>query len=100
MSNRGRLSVAGDDEGIVIEHHQLLLNGGDDLRMRAAPQVGAADALSEQGISREENIPIACQVKARTARRMAWCVNHTDFHAIAGNGAAVFDEVFDGAALR
>ena len=47
------LAVAGDDECIVIERHELSFDRSDDVLVRTTPEVGPADALHKHGVTRK-----------------------------------------------
>src|SRR5262245_19230687 len=99
MANSGRLAVAGDHDRVVVERHQFLLNGADDFLLRAAPEVGAPDALGEESVAGKKNVAIAGKVKSGATRSMAGRMNDTHFDPAAGDGVSIFEEVLDGAAL-
>src|SRR5262245_43440829 len=94
-----RWSMAGNNQRIVIERHEVPLNGPDDFRIRPAPQISPADASHEKGIARKQNIAIAGQMKCAASRGVSRRVEYSQLDAAAGDRAAVMDEMFDHAAL-
>lgn len=54
VADGGAGAVAGVDDGVVGELEEFGLNGIHDLIKRAAPEIGAADAASEERVSGEE----------------------------------------------
>src|SRR5204863_3627445 len=96
----GRLAVAGDDERVIVECHELLLNRSDDLGIRTAPEIGASDALRKQCVARKENVAVPGEMEARTAGRVARRMDDPDFHAAAGDGIAVLNKMINLAAFR
>src|SRR5262245_5541287 len=100
MANCGRLSMAWNNQGIVVERQELFLNRCQDLRMGAAPQIGAPYTLREKRVAGKQNVAISREVECRTARSVARSVNHPHFDTIAGDSVAVLNEMFDGPALR
>ena len=99
MANSGRLAMTRNNEGVVIEAHQLLLNGCDDFRLRAAPQIGAADTFSEEGVPGEQDVAIVNEMKTGAAGCMARRMNHSNLDPLAGNRIAVLNEVLDRASF-
>src|SRR5207244_5708024 len=89
-----------NDERIVVEGHELLLNGAEYFFVRAAPEVGTADALHEERVAGKQDIAIALEMKRRAAGRMARGVNHAHLDTLACDRIAIAYETVDDAALR
>ena len=51
--------MSGNNKRIVIERHELSLDGTDDFLIRTAPQICSADALPEQSITGKQDVSIA-----------------------------------------
>src|SRR5207253_8127810 len=100
VANCGRVAVTGNDERVVVEGHELLLNGAEYLLIGAAPEIGATDALHEERIARKQDIAIAREMKRRTAGRMAGRVDHTHLDTLACDCIAIAHETVDNTALR
>src|SRR5262245_27416011 len=100
MANSGRLAVAGDHDGVVVERHQFLLNGADDFLLRAAPEVGAPDALGEESVAGKENVAVAGEVEGGAAGGMAGRMDDAHFDTATGDGVSVDEEALDRAAFR
>ena len=100
MANCGLSSVAWDHERVVVECHELAVDRRQNLLLRPAPEIGAADALGKQRVSREQNIPIGNEMKTRTAWRVSGSVDDTQLDSLAGNGIAISDEMIDCASFR
>lgn len=99
VSDCGGWPVTADDERIVIERHQLLLNGIKKFSVRSAPQVRAANALPEKGVASKKNVLLSCEMESCTAGCVSWRVQDPKFHAMAGNRAAVVKQAVDNASL-
>ena len=97
VSDCGGWPVTADDESIVIERHQLLLNGIKNLSVRSAPQVRAANALLEKGVASKKNVLLSCEMETCTAGCVSWRVQDPKFHAMTGNRAAVVKQAIDNA---
>ena len=87
---RGLVHVSGQDDGVVGQLQQLVDDRGHFLVEVAAGQVGAADALLEQRVAREED---AVSIEADGAARVAWCVDDLQLHAVDLDRLRVVDEV-------
>src|SRR5262245_24569460 len=87
--------MSGDDKRVVIECHELSLNGTDDFLIGTAPEIRSPDALAKQSIARKKNVPIGPQMK----RGASWCVSGSvkdaQFDPIAGDRIAVLNEAVD-----
>lgn len=49
-------TVSGIDDGIVVQNEKLSLDGVDDIGVAAAGEVGATDALLEEGVAADEEL--------------------------------------------
>src|SRR5262245_48811518 len=99
VADGGRLSMTCNHQCIVIEAHQLLLNRADEVRKRAAPEIGAPDTLGEERIAREQDVSIAGQMKTDTARSVARRMDHAHLDTPACDGVALLQKIVDEAAL-
>jgi len=54
VADGGGGAMAGVDDGVVGKLEEFGLQGIHDLIERAAPEIGAADAAGEEGVSRKE----------------------------------------------
>src|SRR5262245_46365075 len=84
VADRRGFSMTGNDKRIVFEIHELFLNRIDDFHVRAAPKVGPANTLQKQSIPREQNGPVAGQMKRRTAGCVSGRVQDAHLDAAAG----------------
>src|SRR5262252_7005960 len=95
MADCGRLSMAGDDECVVIKCQKLLLNGSDNFRIRSTPQVGAPDALRKKCVSRKQNVSVSSKMECAAARSVPRCMDDTDLESLACYSVAVLHEMID-----
>src|SRR5439155_4975963 len=87
-------------KSVVIECHQLSLDGTDDFFVRTAPKIGSADTLHEESVTGKQNVAIPRQVKGCAARRVSRSVQNTEFDAMARNRIAVPNEAVDHSGIR
>src|SRR5262249_17815147 len=96
MANSGRWAVTGNHQCIVIKCHELLLNGTDDLWMRAAPKIGAADTFCKESVARKQDVTITGQMETDASWSVAGCMDHSDLDAATRNSVAILYEAIDG----
>ena len=77
VTDGGRLAVAGQDGGFIVEAKQAGMYAFHQLATAAAGHKRCSDAAPQKGIAREE---IVLSHEADTARRMPRCVNDGQCH--------------------
>jgi len=95
-------TVAGVDDGVVGELEEFGLQGIHDLIERATPEIGAADAASEECVSREELrlgeldfTGILGEIQADAAGRVARSVNNIGLEAAPTESVAFLEKMID-----
>src|SRR5262249_32676064 len=98
-SNRCRWAVTGDHECVVIERQKFFVNRGKNVWRRSSPEIGPANTVLKERVSRKHNVSPVFEQETRTARSVSRRVNHAELNAIAGDRAAVIQETIDRAAF-
>src|SRR5690606_5222567 len=57
-ADTGAGPVPGDHQGVVVQGVEAIADGADDLLEVAAPQVGAANAATKQGVPRHQGLAV------------------------------------------
>ena len=90
VAERGLVHVAGQHDGVVGQLQQLVDDAAHLLRVVAAGQVGAPDALAKERVAAEQD---AVSEKGDAAARVPRRVNRFEPHAVDLDDIALGDEV-------
>src|SRR5687768_18094657 len=71
VADGGDGTVTGVNQGLAVQREQPVTDGGEELLVRPAPQVGTADASQEERVAREDQGRVPLQQEAEAAGSVA-----------------------------
>src|SRR6516225_10451383 len=89
-ANGSVVPVAGNHDSLRRQGQQLVVDGAKDLAGVAAWQVGAADAIAEQGVAGDE-LSFRREPEAYAALSVTGGVKHVELGGAHNDAVAIFD---------